>query len=213
MPSPHRTGQAEGETMTAQAKPSQANAFPPELLSSHDAAAGALRWYAAHVPQGREEAFAEKCRRIISNEVLEDCFFPKCEKFMKRHGSWVVEEVPLFSEYFFLATRDVRALAKELATLSFPVLLIGGDGRSFAPLAADAQTWLAGALDGRHVLRASTGVIEDGALKVQRGPLRGREADVRRIDRHKRMAYVGLGGRDGSGGFTLRAALNVPQKS
>ena len=97
--------------------------------------------------------------------------------------------------------------------LSFPVLLIGGDGRSFAPLAADAQTWLAGALDGRHVLRASTGVIEDGALKVQRGPLRGREADVRRIDRHKRMAYVGLGGRDGSGGFTLRAALNVPQKS
>ena len=195
------------------AKPSQANAFPQKLLSSRSAAAGALRWYAAHVSQGREETFAERCRRIISSDVLEDCFFPKCEKFMKRHGSWVVEEVPLFSEYFFLATRDVRALAKELATLSFPVLLIGDGGRSFAPLADDVQEWLAGALDGCHVLRASTGVIEDGALRVQRGPLRGREADVRRIDRHKRMAYVGLADRDGSGGFMLRAALNVPQKS
>lgn len=187
--------------------------FPKGLLSSRDAAAGALRWYAAHVPQGREEAFAEKCRRIISDEVLQDCFFPKCEKFMKRQGVWTVEEVPLFSEYFFLATRDVRALTKELATLSFPVLLIGRDGRSFAPLAQDAQAWLSAALDSRHVLRASTGVIEDGALRVQQGPLRGREADVRRIDRHKRLAYVGLCDRDGSGGFTLRAALNVPQKS
>ncbi len=194
-------------------KPSNANAFPHELLSSREAAAGVLRWYAAHVPRGREEAFAEKCRRIISAEVLEDCFFPKCEKFMKRQGGWVVEEAPLFSEYFFLATRDARALAKELATLSFPVVLIGRDGRTFAPLAKDAQTWLAGALDNRHVLRASTGVIEDGALRVQRGPLCGHEADVRRIDRHKRVAYVGLCDRDGSGGFQLRAALDVPQKS
>lgn len=194
-------------------KPSGRNAFPDELLSLREVTAGALRWYAAHVPQGREEAFADKCRRIISAEVLEDCFFPKCEKFMKRQGSWVVEEAPLFSEYFFLATRDVRALAKELATLSFPVLLIGRDRRTFAPLAADVQTWLAGVLDNRHVLRASTGVIEDGVLRVQRGPLRGHEADVRRIDRHKRVAYVGLCDRDGSGGFTLRAALNVPQKS
>ena len=148
-------------------KPSNANAFPHELLSSREAAAGVLRWYAAHVPRGREEAFAEKCRRIISAEVLEDCFFPKCEKFMKRQGSWVVEEAPLFSEYFFLATRDVRALAKELATLSFPVMLThvraAGEGRADVACRRPRQPPCAARQHGRHRGRRAEGAARSAA--------------------------------------------------
>ena len=61
------------------------------------------------------------------------------------------------------------------------------------------------------MLRASEGFIEDGRLVVERGPLVGQERRIRRIDRHKSLALVGLGRPEE--GFLLRAALSVPRKS
>ena len=61
------------------------------------------------------------------------------------------------------------------------------------------------------MLRASEGAIRAGGLSVARGPLKGSEGRVRRIDRHKSLALVGLGGP--GEGFLLRAALSVPRKS
>ena len=73
------------------------------------------------------------------------------------------------------------------------------------------KAWLEAALDSSRILRASEGRIEGGVLTVERGPLRGSERIVRKVDRHKRMAYVGLG--DGDSEFLLRAGLSVPSKS
>lgn len=186
------------------------SSVPVDRPSASASPYGEARWYAVHVAQGSEEATARKCRQLVSSDVLEECFVPKYEKYLKRNGSWRLVVDPLFSEYFFVATRDVRALSKELGRLSFPAVLIGGTDEGYAPLSFGVQAWLEGAFDDAHVLRASEGAIEQGVLKVKSGPLRGREGDVRKINRHKRMAYVRFD--DGADGFLLRAALNVPAK-
>ena len=74
------------------------------------------------------------------------------------------------------------------------------------------QAWLESVLDEAHVLRASEGRIEGGVLQVERGPLRGCEGRVRKIDRHKRMAYLRFD-EGGEGDCVLQAALNVPVKN
>ena len=186
--------------------------LPMGFLSEGPSRDGDLRWYAIHVSEGREDAVASKCRKLLSSDILEDCFVPKYERFMKREGAWRLIVTPMFSEYVFVATRDVQALSKALRQLSFPAPLVGRRGHSYAPLSPGIQRWLESSLDDAHVLRASEGCIEGGILHVERGPLRGSESRVRKINRHKRMAYL----RFDEGGeevCMLQAALNVPVKN
>ena len=117
----------------------------------------------------------------------------------------------MFRGYALLASRDGRGLARAVARLSFPVSLAGRRGRSLLPVETEVQRWLEEALDSSHVLRTSEGFIEDGRLVVERGPLVGQECRIRKIDRHKSLALVGLGGP--GEGFLLRSALSVPRKS
>ena len=177
-------------------KATKGDALPSGFLSVRAPRDGRVRWYAVRVPAGRESSFAEDCRRAIGPDLLEDCFVPRYERYTKRQGIWRVETVPMFSGYAFAATRDVP---------------VGRQGSSYAPLSRDVQAWLEATLDSSRVLRASEGRIEGGVLTVERGPLRGSERIVRKVDRHKRMAYVGLG--DGDSEFLLRAGLSVPSKS
>lgn len=196
--------------MAAEAR--QRRELPMGFLSNGPSRDGALRWYAIHVPEGREDAVAGKCRQLLASDLVEDCFVPKYERYMKYEGAWRIVVHPMFSEYVFVATRDVRALSKALGQLSFPVSLVGRRDRSYAPLSSAVQTWLESALDDAHVLRASEGRIEGGVLRVERGPLRGCEGRVRKINRHKRMAYLRFD-EGGDGDCVLQAALNVPVKN
>lgn len=192
-------------------RPSRQREFPSGLLSEKAFGEGAPRWYAVQAPSGKEAALAARCRQVVDADVLEDCFAPHYEKFMKLGGIWRIVTIPLFDGYFFVSSRDARGLARALARLSFPVSLVGRQGRSCVALALDVQEWLDAVLDDSRVLRISEGVIEADGLRVLRGPLRGHEGSIRRINRHKRMAFLRLGGADEE--FLLRAALNIPQKS
>lgn len=88
--------------------------------------------------------------------------------------------------------------------------LAGADGRSWMPLAPDAQEWFERCMDEGHVLRSSTAVIVDGVLRVVEGPLVGQEQRVRKVDRHRRRCEVSLGW---DGAFTEQMPLDVPFKS
>ena len=165
---------------------------------------GTLRWYPVRVPEGREAAEAARAAKLLSPAAAESAFPAWREKWVKRAGAWQVRTEPLFRGYFLVASRDAAALRGELARLGL------GAG-ALAPLPDEARAWYAAAMDERHVVRASVGVIEGGALRVQAGPLVGREASVCKVDRHKRCCTVRL--QAGRQQFTERLALNVPTKS
>ena len=61
-----------------------------------------------------------------------------------------------------------------------------------------------------HVVGMSQGVIEDGRTVVRSGPLRGREGLVRKIDRHKRVAYLDVGLLDQA---RVRVGLEITRKT
>ena len=56
----------------------------------------------------------------------------------------------------------------------------------------------------------SEGVIADGRTVVRSGPLRGREDLIRKIDRHKRVAFLDVGLLDQ---VRVRVGLEITRKT
>ena len=173
---------------------------------------GSERWYLLKVREGAEDATCEKLLRLVPRDILTDCFCIKKERWFKRGGAWSLQTIPAYRGYAFAVTADPAALYKQLAGASTYAELCGADGRAWMPLSPAAQTWFARCMDERHVLRGSTAVIEDGILHVTEGPLKGQEAHVRDVDRHRRRCMVDVG--DGAlGGFSELMAIDVPIKT
>jgi hypothetical protein len=150
-------------------------------------------------------------KKIISRDLLEDAFVMRRERVKKYHGEWLTSTTLMYPEYFFVVTRDVNALDKELSKLSFPAHIAKGDGRYFAPMAEEAQEWYEQMMDADHTIRTSTAVIVDGELRIQNGPMVGQEARVTKIMRSKSVCTVAVG--EGGSGFTECVPFVVPSKS
>lgn len=150
---------------------------------------------------------ASRVRRVAA-AGLNDCYVLLTELARRRAGSWRTELVPTFPSYLFLDVRDADALARGLALLSAPARLLWlGDAPAAIP--ADDVALLRSLSGPEHVIRMSRGAIEEGSLRVWEGPLAGLERSVRRIDRHRRVAY--LDSRLGEG--HLRVGLEVVSKT
>lgn len=171
---------------------------------------GKKRWYLVHAP-GREQATCDKVKKIIPKELLEDAFVMRRECVKKYHGEWRTTTTLMFPEYFFVVTRDVNALDRELSKLSFPAHICKGENRFFAPMAEEAQAWYERMMDATHTIRTSTAVIVNGQLQIQKGPMVGQEARVTKIMRQKSVCTVAVG--EGGNGFTERVPFVVPFKS
>lgn len=171
---------------------------------------GRVRWYPLKVREGSEESTCARLLRLVPHDVLIDCFALVKERWFKRAGVWELQRATAYRGYAFAVTADPSGLYKALSRLSVQAELAGADGRSWMPLAPDAQEWFERCMDGEHILRSSTAVIVDGVLHVQEGPLVGQEARIRKVDRHRRRCDVSLGW---DGAFTEQMPLDVPFKS
>lgn len=170
-----------------------------------------LKWYVAHVGEGREERAAGDCAKLIGPAVLADCFVPRAVRLKKRGGEWLEERRLLYPGYLFLLAADARRLEAGLRSVLRPVRLLGKGDAGFAALEDSEQALFERMLDDAHLLRASEGVIRDGCLEVQSGPLVGMEGRIRKVDRHKRTALVDVGVPGNAS--CLVASLKVPSKS
>ena len=70
--------------------------------------------------------------------------------------------------------------------------LLGNSDESFTHLTADEVAWLNAFTDVEtHVVEMSEGIItESDRVLVTKGPLRGHEGQIVRIDRHRRIAEL-----------------------
>lgn len=159
------------------------------------------------VTPGHEHAMSSRVRRVAA-AGLNDCYALRTELERRRAGSWQRELVPTFPSYLFLDVRDSDVLVRCLTLLSAPAhLLWFGDAPSAIP--ADDAALLRALSGPDHVIRMSRGAIEGGSLRVWEGPLAGLERRVRRIDRHRRVAYLDSHLGEGH----LRVGLEVVSKT
>lgn len=149
-----------------------------------------MRIYAIQVGSGQEAKVEELIRRFVDESVIGEIFVPRFEAMRRWKGEWHKRTERLTPGYLYVETSDVEKLALLLRRVpAFTKLL--GNNEVFIPLNDDEVAWLnAFTGDERRVVEMSEGILEGGKVIVLRGPLMGHEAEIKRIDRHRRTAEL-----------------------
>lgn len=100
----------------------------------------------------------------------------------------------MFPDYVFLESEDEKRLSEELEQYR-PFLTALGESNTLIPVYKEEEEFLRGLCDESYHSRMSKGYIRDGNTYVTEGPLQGKERQIRKIDRHKRLAKLELPGR------------------
>lgn len=146
-------------------------------------------WYVVQVRTGTEESIRQQCEKQIDENVLEGCFVPYYEEQRRMRGKWTTLRKVLFPGYVFVITNEIEELYKNLKTIIGLTKLLG-TGQEIVPLTTDEERFLRKFGGEEHVVAISEGVIEHSRVRVMSGPLLGMEGYIRKIDRHKRKAWL-----------------------
>jgi len=165
--------------------------------------------YVLQVLGGKEERTRDLIAKLVNPEICRECFVPYCEVSQCHHGAWQTSKKIMFPGYLFIETGDVKTLAVELGKVPSLTKLLG-NSEKFVPLSKQEVNLIERFTNGGHVMEKSTGVIEGDEVKVFEGPLQGLEGLVKKIDRHKRLAFleIQMFGRT----LTVKAALEIVTK-
>ncbi len=146
-------------------------------------------WYVIQVRTGTEEEIQRQCETIIDKSILEKSFIPKYEQERKYQGEWHTELKVLFSGYVFLVSDEKEKLFFELKRIIGLTKLLG-TGETIVPLTDEEVNFLLRLGGKEQTVEMSEGIIENDRVVVTSGPLKGNEGLIRKIDRHKRKAWL-----------------------
>lgn len=146
-------------------------------------------WYVVQVRSGTEDSIVLQCSRKIEKDILERCFIPYYEEKKRIRGEWTVQKKILFPGYVFVVTERLDELYEALKKVNGLTKLIG-TGKEIVPLTEEEKNFLIELGGDRQVVEMSEGIIEDSRAKVLSGPLQGKEGLIKKIDRHKRKAWL-----------------------
>lgn len=146
-------------------------------------------WYVVQVRTGTEESIRQQCEKNIDKEVMERCFIPCYEERRHIRGEWITLKKVLFPGYVFVVTDKLDKLYQNLKSIIGLTKLLG-TGREIVPLTEEEERFLKKFGGGEQVVVMSEGIIEQSQVKVTSGPLMGMEGYIRKIDRHKRKAWL-----------------------
>lgn len=107
---------------------------------------------------------------------------------MKRYqGKWHKEKTILFPGYILLVSGDEEKLYHRLKKVTGLTI---GTGREIVPLdEAEVRSLREFGIE-EQIVSMSKGIIENDKVMATTGPMKGNEELIRKIDRHKRRAYL-----------------------
>lgn len=148
--------------------------------------------FVVQVINGQEDRAAALIAKIAQGAVR-DCFVPKREVTHRKSGQWNRILEKLFPGYVFVQTSTPEQVREVLGRVPTFTRMLASAGDMCLPLTADEVAWINAITNAdTHVMEMSEGVIEGDRVMVIRGPLKGHEARITRIDRHKRLAWVDM---------------------
>ncbi len=166
--------------------------------------------YVVQVIGGREST-ARSLLYKHASDCMDECFLPIFELMKRKEGEWCRVRELLFPGYLFVRTDNPEQLGNRMRAIPVFMRLLGSNDQ-FIPLAPYELLWLNTFADAdKHLVEMSQGVIEGDRVIVTEGPLKGHEAMIIKINRHKRLAYVDLHmfGRQ----KTVRIGLEIVRKN
>ena len=135
------------------------------------------QWYVIQVRTGKEEWIVTCCMYMIKDPCLRKCFIPYSKQLRKVRGQWVEQTQVLFPGYVFMISDDPVQLYQVLKQIPDLTKMLGKDKEEIFPLSEDEVAFLKSFGEGEQIV-------------VEKGPLKGKEGLIRRIDRHKRIAEI-----------------------
>lgn len=149
-------------------------------------------WFVIQVQSGNEEKIIKYCKQYIDDEILEECFVLKYKHMKKYKGNWHELEEILFKGYVFVITKDPNTLYQQLKKIPGFTKLLGNTGDMIYPIYEEEAKVLMKFGREKHMVEMSTGFIEGDTIYIMEGPLMNNEGIIKKIDRHKRIAYIEL---------------------
>lgn len=147
-------------------------------------------WYVIQVKTGNEEKIKDICQRLIPKEILSECFIPKTKKVRKIRGFFHEREEILFKGYVFMISDAIDDLYQSLKLIPELTKVLGNDGTNILPILKEEAIFLLMFGKEDHIVDMSKGYIVGSKIIIISGPLVGNEGIIRKIDRHKRIAYI-----------------------
>lgn len=151
-----------------------------------------MNWYVIQVRSNHEKEIADKCRFIISDDILKECFIPEYITKKKFRGQWHDIREVLFKGYIFLISDHIDELFNELKKIPDFTKVIGKKKDIIYPLKDNEIEFLKTFGKDEHIVDMSIGYIEGETIHITEGPLQGKEGLITKIDRHKRIAYINV---------------------
>ena len=184
--------------------PTESSSAPAPALPTRAAAR-----YVLQVTPGHERAMAKRLKALAGPELVRDCFTLGYQILRKNQGIWTLVTETMFPGYLFVASDDIDAFQKSLKQSTAFARLLGADRHVFA-LQPEEVAFVRDFGGPGHVVAFSRGIIENGRTVVHEGPLRGHVGRIRKIDRHKRIAYLDIGLLDQK---QVRVGLEIAHKT
>lgn len=148
-------------------------------------------WYVMQVRTGTEENICCQCQRMISSDILDRCFIPYYQQKKRFQGKWHIQERIPFPGYVFLIAKNLEQLSENLRKVIGMTRLLG-TGDEIVPLSQEEVELLQKLGKEEQLVAMSTGIIENDQVIILTGPLQGMEGYIRKINRHKRKAWISI---------------------
>lgn len=146
-------------------------------------------WYVIQVLTGSEHAICRDLKELLNQQLYEHCFVPMAERQRRKEGKYVTVREPLFPGYLFIVSDYIEEINAALWKIAkFKRILRAGT--AFVPLHPEEVEAFRCLTDEAFNITMSKGFIVGQAITVTEGPLKGYEGWIRKIDRHKRTAYI-----------------------
>ena len=162
-------------------------------------------WCVLATKVGREELIQQMCKRHLNKKIYSRCMFPLCEQREHYRGTWHTKLEKVFPGYLFFDTGDPDELSRQLRKEK----IMAQNNKLFVLTPEDVQCLLFFGRTG--VFPMSQGIIVNGRVIILSGPLVGEESRIRKVDRHKRRAWlqIKLFGKP----YTVVVGLEISQKT
>ncbi len=164
-------------------------------------------WYLLPCKEQEEQRTLDSCRNYLSETALRDAFILTYDRMCRYQGAWHLEKKLLFPAYVILESENASILRDELTQYKG----ILGKAQAILEINPKEEKFLRVLCGKRNHIRMSRGVICKGVTQVTEGPLKGMEARICKIDRHKRLAKLRV--QEGQDSRYIPAGLEIVEKS
>ena len=146
-------------------------------------------WYVVQTTSGEEQTTMDVCKARLNPLLYKEMFVPMYIDKMHFRKQWHDVKKVLFPGYFFVDTKDIEAVLKELRQVSrLTKVLKSADVVS--PISEEEQEFLKGMMNEEHIVECSTGFIVGDRICITDGPLRNHYGIIKKVDRHRRTAKL-----------------------